>query len=277
NKLLYMLRDVFGEPVAFHQSADQRNTTFATLFAGARVALIDQTQPGFTPRGGEAFVPAVDNWPFLYMHEPSLPDMYGLALLLIIVFAIFFISRLAPRGTLTDRRHWPFFFMGAAFALLETRSIVQLLLLFGSTWLVNSLTFFAILSVVLAANWLAARFRIKSLNWLFVLLFVTLALNYMLPLKALLIDPPLLRYALAVALLFSPIFCANLIYSNLFRDTPQPSTAFGANLLGAMVGGAAEYLSLSLGYQNLMVFAGFFYALAFAVFFWQYRRANAAA
>lgn len=87
--------------------------------------------------------------------------------------------------------------------------------------------------------------------------------------------PPLLRYALAVALLFLPIYCANLIYSNLFRDTPQPSTAFGANLLGVMVGGAAEYLSLSLGYQNLMVFAGLFYALAFAVFFWQYRRANA--
>jgi len=129
--------------------------------------------------------------------------------------------------------------------------------------------------VVLLANWLAARFRVRRLNWLFVLLFATLALNYLLPIKALLIDPPLLRYALAIVLLFSPIFCANLIYSNLFRDTPQPSTAFGANLLGAMIGGAAEYLALYFGYQNLMVFAGLFYALAFLVFFWQFRRAQA--
>jgi SAM-dependent methyltransferase len=277
DKLLFMLRAVFGEPVAFHQSVQQRAETanFASMFAGTRVAVIDQTQPGFAPRTGEAFVPATDNWPFLYMREPSLPVMYGLTLILIVVFAAVYISRLAPRGTLADRRHWPFFFMGAAFALLETRSIVQLLLLFGSTWLVNSLAFFAILSVVLVANWLAARFHVRRLNWLFVLLFATLALNYVLPIKALLIDPPVLRYALAIALLFSPIFCANLIYSNLFRDTPQPSTAFGANLLGAMIGGAAEYLALYLGYQNLMIFAGLFYALAFLVFFWQYRRATA--
>jgi SAM-dependent methyltransferase len=279
NKLLFMLRDVFGEPVAFHQSVQQQQSTanFASMFAGARVAVIDQTQPGFAQRPNEPFVPATDNWPFLYMHEPSLPVMYGLTLILIVVFAAVYIGRLAPRGTLSDRHHWPFFFMGAAFALLETRSIVQLLLLFGSTWLVNSLAFFAILSVVLAANWLAARFRVKRLNWLFVLLFATLALNYLLPIKTLLIDPPVLRYALAIALLFSPIFCANLIYSNLFRDTPQPSTAFGANLLGAMIGGAAEYLALYLGYQNLMIFAGIFYALAFFVFFRLYRRANTVA
>ena len=37
------------------------------------------------------------------------------------------------------------FFMGMAFMLLETRSLVTFALLFGSTWLVNSLVFFAVL------------------------------------------------------------------------------------------------------------------------------------
>jgi hypothetical protein len=74
------------------------------------------------------------------------------------------------------------------------------------------------------------------------------------------------RYFLATVLIFSPIFIANLIYSTTFRDTKQANIAFGANLLGTVVGGAAEYLSLSLGYQNLLIIAGLFYFLAFYAF-----------
>jgi hypothetical protein len=42
-------------------------------------------------------------------------------------------------------------FSWAAFMLLETKA-VQLALLFGSTWLVNSLVFFTALILILAAN-----------------------------------------------------------------------------------------------------------------------------
>jgi hypothetical protein len=153
--------------------------------------------------------------------------------------------------------------MGCAFTLLETRSIVQFLLLFGATWLVNSLVFFAILLVVLVANWLAARYKFTRIWILYVLLFVSLLLNFALPLKTLLFENLALRYALATALLFSPIFFANLIYSTIFRDTSKANVAFGANLLGTMVGGATEYLALYFGYQNLIIFAGIFYFLAF--------------
>ena len=41
------------------------------------------------------------------------------------------------------------------------------------------------------------------------------------------------------------------------------TTAFAANLLGAMVGGMLEYLSLITGYRVLLVLAGGLYALAF--------------
>ena len=44
------------------------------------------------------------------------------------------------------------FFLGAAFMLLETKAVVQLALLFGSTWLVNSLVFFTALMLILLAN-----------------------------------------------------------------------------------------------------------------------------
>ena len=50
------------------------------------------------------------------------------------------------------------FFLGAAFMLLETRSLVTFSLLFGSTWLVNSLVFFAILCSVMLAVFISAKF-----------------------------------------------------------------------------------------------------------------------
>ena len=43
------------------------------------------------------------------------------------------------------------FFMGAAFMLLETKSVVQFALLFGTTWFVNALVFAGVLLAVLAA------------------------------------------------------------------------------------------------------------------------------
>jgi len=41
------------------------------------------------------------------------------------------------------------------------------------------------------------------------------------------------------------------------------TTAFAANLLGAMVGGTLEYLSLITGYQFLLILVGVLYGLAF--------------
>ncbi len=44
------------------------------------------------------------------------------------------------------------FFLGAGFMLLETKGVVHMALLFGSTWIVNSIVFFAILVMVLLSN-----------------------------------------------------------------------------------------------------------------------------
>ena len=42
------------------------------------------------------------------------------------------------------------------------------------------------------------------------------------------------------ALAFAPVFIANLIFAQRFSDVETTTTAFAANLLGAMVGGALE-------------------------------------
>jgi hypothetical protein len=48
-----------------------------------------------------------------------------------------------------------------------------------------------------------------------------------------------------------PILFAGIIFSTTFRDTPAPSAAFGANLIGAMVGGFCEYLVMAVGNHQL--------------------------
>lgn len=262
-KITSMLAEVFGEPPVAYRYSEPKYEFFATIFAGPKAKELDLTTPGLTqPTSTSTFAPATDDWPFLYMREPSLPGFYSAVLLVILIFSFIYIYRLSPKGAI-GQHGLPFFFMGGAFTLLETRSIVQFLLLFGSTWLVNSLVFFAILLVVLIANWLVSRYKFRQIRLLYLLLLLSLVLNFALPLKMLLFDNLMLRYALATALLFSPIFFANLIYSTVFRDTTRANVAFGANLLGTMVGGTTEYLALYFGYQNLIIFAGIFYFLAF--------------
>jgi hypothetical protein len=72
-----------------------------------------------------------------------------------------------------------------------------------------------------------------------------------------------LRYVVAGALTFTPVFVANLVFSRSFRDTRTADMAFASNLLGAMVGGAVEYLALITGYQALLLVVAGLYALAY--------------
>ena len=83
------------------------------------------------------------------------------------------------------------------------------------------------------------------------------------PADALLIDPPELRYALAALIAFAPVFFANLVFTYSFRDTASADMAFASNLLGAMVGGALEYVALLIGFQPLLLIVAVLYAAAF--------------
>jgi hypothetical protein len=75
---------------------------------------------------------------------------------------------------------------------------------------------------------------------------------------------PPLRFLVAVVLAFAPIFTANLVFTQRFKDVGSSTVAFGANLLGAMVGGLLEYGSLIVGYRALLIAVAALYGLAFA-------------
>ena len=58
------------------------------------------------------------------------------------------------------------------------------------------------------------------------------------------------------------MFFAGVIFAVSFRASKQPDQDFGANIAGAVVGGFAEYLSMLLGFQYLLLVAIGFYALS---------------
>jgi SAM-dependent methyltransferase len=273
-KMAGMLQSSFGTAPIVRLYPELGNTA-ATLADGPGIAALEGAAPPgdhvdglteATPR------PATDDWPFLYLKEPQIAAQYLIALGVVLLWALVLIARGAQRSGTSFRRFSPHFFaLGVAFLLLETRSLVTFSLLFGSTWIVNSLVFFAILASVLAAIAVNARFPIRDARPLYAALFAVLAIGYLAPPDSLLLEPAWLRYVVAGGLTFAPVFVANLVFSRSFRDTRTADMAFASNLLGAMVGGAVEYLALITGYQALLLVVAGLYALAY-VFATRFRR-----
>jgi hypothetical protein len=148
------------------------------------------------------------------------------------------------------------FFMGAAFLLLETKSVTTFALLFGTTWVVNAIVFAGVLLAVLLAVETTRRFRTPTLPVLYLGIAAALALAYVVPNASLLGLQVLPRLVVAVALAFAPIFLANLAFAKRFAGTDDAPSAFGINILGAMVGGCVEYLALIIGFRSLLIVAG---------------------
>ena len=216
----------------------------------------------WSPSAGAAPAPVTDDYPFPYLRTRSIPPLY-LAVLGLILLASFVLIRAAAGPLGQMRSYLDLFFMGAAFLLLETKNVVQFALLFGTTWFVNALVFFGILLSVLAAVEVARRTRFRKPTLLYLALFGSLILAWAIPPELVLsLDVPA-RLAVAVSLAFAPVFLANLVFAQRFREVSSSTIAFATNLLGAMVGGVLEYSSLLLGYRMLLVVVALLYGCAF--------------
>jgi hypothetical protein len=213
-------------------------------------------------RPANARPPATDDHPFVYLDGNSIPSLYLVTLGLILLASIVLVRLVAgPYRRMAG--YVDLFFMGAAFLLLETKAIVQFALLFGTTWFVNALVTAGVLIAVLAAVEVSRHVRVRQPGLLYLCLLAALVVAWAVPLSLLLSLSPLPRFVAAVAIAFAPIFLANMVFSQRFRDTADSTTAFGANLLGAMIGGILEYLSLIVGYRWLLALVALLYALAF--------------
>lgn len=256
------LTRVFGhEPCIDRGSLGATTRSQSVLTIGLRADSISCDTPWV--ERGVAPEPATDDHPFPYLRGRSIPANYVLAIALVLLASVIAVRVGSGRPFREMRPYADLFFMGAAFLLLETKNVVQFALLFGTTWFVNSLVFAGILLAVLAAVEVARRYRLPDRRLLYVLLAASLALAWAVPPSSLLGFAFLPRFAAAVALAFAPVFLANLIFSQRFRDVGASTVAFGANLLGAMAGGVLEYGALVVGYRALLIVAAALYGLAF--------------
>jgi hypothetical protein len=160
------------------------------------------------------------------------------------------------------RPEWHFWFLGAAFLLIEFKSITELALLFGTTWVVSAIAISGVLVMVLIANAIVLRSKRVNLQVAFVLLFASLILLYAFPtesLGALAFTPRLLVAGTLVAV---PLLFSGLIFGESLRRAGETARPLASNLSGAMVGGLLEYGSILWGIKSLYLLAIGLYVLS---------------
>ncbi|HKA06193.1 MAG TPA: hypothetical protein VKD71_02970, partial [Gemmataceae bacterium] len=230
-----------------------------------RVADLEASPPDLAP--------ATDDWPFLYTRRPSVPEhtVRGIVLMVLLSLGLWWATaRAAGHAPAIEssatRAEWGLllrsFFLGAGFMLVETKAVVHMALLFGGTWTVNTVVFAAVLLMSLAGNLIAMRVRPTNLTPYYVLLFLSLLLNVLIPIDAFLGLSPALQIVGACLLAFAPVMFAGIVFAASFARSSRPNQMFGANVAGALVGGLAENASMLLGFRYLILVAVGFYLLS---------------
>ena len=203
---------------------------------------------------------ATDNWPYLYLEKNTIPMVA-----LIVVGIAMGLSFLLAYGVEPSLRkpNLHFFFLGAGFMLLETRSITQMALLFGSTWNVNTIVFASILVAILITNQMVLNGLTPGKRVSYGLLFIVLTVGYFFPFETLLSLPFYLRILASAVIVGLPVAFASFIFSGSFKGEKHVSHVFGSNLLGIVFGGALEYTSNIWGLNMLYVLALGLYLISF--------------
>jgi spermidine synthase len=212
---------------------------------------------------GAALLPS-DDWPHLYLRERAIPwAPIGQGMLAMALLSLGLLAAFAPFARV--RPNAQMFFLGAGFMLLETKGVVHMALLFGSTWVVNSVVFAAILLMILCANLFVLKVRPRRLGPYYAALIAALAVNALVPMSAFLSLEPLARTLASCAVVFLPVFFAGLIFAAVFAESRQPDVDFGWNIAGIILGGLSEQLSLVLGFNSLVLVALAYYVLSLAL------------
>ncbi len=203
--------------------------------------------------------PTTDDWPYLWVRERKIPTLHMLVLGLLVLVSV------TSAGVAFRREQKPdgqFFFLGAAFLLLEVHMISKLMLLFGSTWIVNTFVISGVLIMILGANAYVTRVPVKDLRGYYLALFLSLLFVYALPMHKLFVSNYLVRGVLTGLIFTFPLFFAGVIFAVNFKTCKNAAAALGSNLLGAILGGLSESLSFITGIRALTLVALVFYAIA---------------
>ncbi|MBI5573688.1 MAG: methyltransferase domain-containing protein [Elusimicrobia bacterium] len=274
-RLSKMLEETFGKKTIVYN--EQEKEHFAVLFNGPGIEKINFPQKAelFPKQKVPLFLTlnyhiksTTDNWPFLYLKNPTIPKHYVMAIFMVLFFAalLVYVSSDVSYGI---NNH--FFFLGAGFMILETSAIIRMAILLGSTWIVNSVVIIAILVMAFFATYFTKVISVQNNKKYYIFLFLIIIANIIIPLKTFLIFPQYIRIFLSAILLFLPVFFSGVIFATSFSKSENPPSSLGSNLIGSMFGGCLEYISLKYGYSSLMILLLGVYLVSIKNFKWKFR------
>ncbi len=264
-RLYGLLQTVFGRNPLEVQASTSAFTTSGRFFIAGSQARIDQAMadPSLASyvQSHQNFEvaqasPTTDNWPYFYQHEPGVP---GSVIILSLVIILLCWTFMRQTGAIAGSLRWHFFFLGAGFLLLEAQIISKMALLFGTTWLVNSIVIAGLMLLIVASNFLV-EWRPKipvSVGYAGIL--CTIAAGYFIPLDRLFFHSIWTKALVATFALCLPVFFAGIVFIRSFAQEGFRSEALGSNLLGALTGGMLESLSMWTGIRSLLILAAVLY------------------
>ncbi len=272
-RLALMLSDVFGYPPVVMEVRSGIRGNGGYCFLGGNIRqiqasierdpnlqyLVARPKQLYAKWLKEAPAPTTDDWPYLYLKARSIPRLYYVIFGLLILVSYGGI-RAAPGSF--RQLDWKFFFLGAGFLLLEVQNISRAALLFGATWVVNTIVISGILIVILASNFVSMKWKNLRIGWIYAALIVSLMINYLVPIGIFSGLEPIAKAVSFGLFMSSPIFFAGIIFSTIFSGISDRAGALASNLFGAMVGGMSECLSFAFGIKALLIVAAVFYTLS---------------
>lgn len=278
DRMARVLREVFGEePITFRIP----NTNYGwggTMFVagdldsarkqiaavpnlGSLIAHWQSKYPGQLPYTTKI---ATDDWPYIYLLAPKIPLLYYLLAGLMVLLFLYCQWRLKLGGLIKgwNRSNWHFFFLGAAFLLLEVQNISKAAVVFGNTWDVNAVIVSGVLAMILLANLIAGKFPRMPLGLVYAALCGLCLLLYLVDLSRFAFLPYASKVIVVGGLTTLPMLCSGIVFIRSFASVAGKDKALGANLIGALVGALLQSVTFVTGIKALLLIVAGLYLLS---------------
>ena len=208
---------------------------------------------------------ATDDWPYIYLERPQIPTLFVMLAGLMLLLLVYCGKKLDLRESLLawDGGNWHFFFLGAAFLLLEVQNISKASVVLGNTWQVNAVIISGILAMILLANLAAAKWPKLPTSAAYAGLFLSCVGLYFLDLARLGFLPTATKPLLVGGLTGLPMLFSGVVFIRSFTLVVAKDQALGANLLGGLVGGLLQSITFLVGLRALLLLVAALYFAAF--------------
>jgi spermidine synthase len=208
---------------------------------------------------------ATDDWPYIYLDKPRIPALFGLLAVLLVLLLLLGQRHSGVRllaSAKWGRPQWHFFFLGAAFLLLEVQNVSKAAVVLGNTWSVNAVIISGVLGMILVANLLAAKWPAIPMKPVYALLVGSCLALYFVDLSSLAFLPYFAKAAAVSVLTTLPMLFSGIVFIHAYAGTANKDLAIGANLLGALVGGVLQSVTFLTGIRALLLIVAALYLLA---------------